>query len=369
VAWSSDATFVVDQHGVINPARAAPVRVPPPSYDGVRAMGLIESMRPSNSALESTSGYYLWGTAPQAFVFTVSTGGQHAVSATVERSATAAGVSVTPEALSAVGFFGQFWQPAPGTAKQPAILAFGGSEGGVGGLVPSQLASQGYPTLAVAYFGEPGLPATLANIPLEYFVRALSWLATQPDVDPHHIYVLSGSRGSEAALLLGADFPNLVAGVIASVPSNVANCSYPTGCSAPAWTLNGQPLPYTSQFNNPAPTDNPAAVIPVERNSGPILVVCAGTDQVWDSCLYASAIMTRLGVNHDQPHVLLAYPNGGHGIAGLVPYEPGGFNSLPPVSTGRSTSGATPAANSITLEGLWPKVLAFLAKPTLVRSS
>jgi hypothetical protein len=99
-------------------------------------------------------------------------------------------------------------------------------------------------------------------------------------------------------------------------------------------------------------------------------LVCAGTDQVWDSCLYASAIMNRLGANHDpQPHVLLAYPNAGHGIAGLIRYEPGGFDSYPPDVPGHSTSGATQAANSTALEGLWPEVQIFLAHPTLLRSS
>jgi dienelactone hydrolase len=365
--WSSDATFVADQLGVINPARLAPTVVPPGSYHGVRAMGLIESMEPPAPALGSG---YSWGNASQAFVVTASVRGQHSVSTTVERSAIGAGVSVTPEALSTVGFFGQFWQPAPAMAKRPAILVFGGSGGGVGGLVPSQLAAHGYPTLAIAYFKEPGLPAALANIPLEYFVRALTWLGAQPDVDPRHIYVLSASRGTEAALLLGANFPNLVSGVIAEVPSNVPLCAFPTGCPTPAWTLSGRPLPFTTQFNNPAPTDNPAAVIPVERIRGPMLLTCGGTDQVWNSCPYAQAIMARLRTNHDpQPHVLLSYPHGGHGISGLVPYEPGGFNSSGSAGFGTVLTGATADANSIAIEQLWPKVLGFLADPASARSS
>src|SRR6202035_2628930 len=111
------------------------------------------------------------------------------------------------------------------------------------------------------------------NIPLEYFARALTWLAGQPNVDAHHIYVNGASRGSEAALLLGAYYPNLVAGVIAATPGNTALCSYPA-CDAPAWTLNGQALPYTHQFNLTSPSDNPAAVIPVEHIQGSILMIC-----------------------------------------------------------------------------------------------
>jgi hypothetical protein len=29
----------------------------------------------------------------------------------------------------------------------------------------------------LAYFGEPGIPATEQDIPLEYFAKALRWLA------------------------------------------------------------------------------------------------------------------------------------------------------------------------------------------------
>jgi dienelactone hydrolase len=194
-----------------------------------------------------------------------------------------------------------------------------------------------------------------------YFARALTWFGTQPNVDAHHIDVMGASRGSEAALLLGVYYPNLVAGVIATVPSNVAVCS-PT-CSGPAWTLNGQPLPYTHQFDNSAPTDTPAAVIPVERINGPILLVCGGSDHVWDSCDYARAITSRLDANHDpNRHLLLEEPQAGHGIGILVPYQPG-IGTSPNVA-GRPyapTGGATLAANPLALAKTWPRVLTFLA--------
>ena len=96
--------------------------------------------------------------------------------------------------------------------------------------------------LDLAYFGEPGLPATLKDIPLEYFARALRWLDRQPQVLKGHTYVMGASRGSEAALLLGAHYPTLVHGVIANSPSDVSFESFPRGGSA-AWTLHGRPVP------------------------------------------------------------------------------------------------------------------------------
>jgi len=49
--------------------------------------------------------------------------------------------------------------------------------------------------LDVAYFGAPGLPATLTKIPLVYVAHALRWLSAQPQVRKDQIYVLGGSRG------------------------------------------------------------------------------------------------------------------------------------------------------------------------------
>jgi BAAT / Acyl-CoA thioester hydrolase C terminal len=94
--------------------------------------------------------------------------------------------------------------------------------------------------------------------------------------------------------------------------------------TARLWTLNGQPLPFTRQFNNAAPSDVPEALIPVEKTRGPILLVCGGSDLVWNSCAYAKAIRDRLEANRvSRPHPLLAYPRAGHGVGFLVRYEPG----------------------------------------------
>src|SRR6185437_363128 len=102
--------------------------------------------------------------------------------------------------------------------------------------------------------------------------------ARQPGVLANEMYVSGGSRGSEAALLLGAYYPGLVHGVIASSPGEVTLCSYP-GCTGPAWTLHGKPLPYTNGPDNPAP----AAVIPVQKINGPLLLDCGTADQIWNS--------------------------------------------------------------------------------------
>ena len=157
-------------------------------------------------------------------------------------------------------------------------------------------------------------------------------------------------------MLLAVDFPDLVDGVIASVPSSVALCAYP-GCGGPAWTLDGKPVPYTRQVNQPHPTDDPGASIAVERTAVPYLFDCAGADTVWHSCDFAQALVARLDVAHDpRPHDLLAYPDAGHAIGFLLPFEPGGDD----VEAALHLAGRTADANDEARRDLWPHVLAFL---------
>ena len=259
VPWQASAAYRADPGGDVDLSTATAVSG---SYRGVSGMGLIWSM---HALKPDPEGLYFWGhDTPLAFTLAVSAHGTWVASAEFQRKLSAGAIAETTESLSDDGFVGELLRPASTAARRPAVLVLGGSEGGLpGGLLPALLAANGYPALGVSYFAEPGLPQALSRIPLEYFARALRWLARQPGVDPARIAVLGISRGSEAAQLLGVYYPNLVHAVIASVPSNVANCSYPR-CAGPAWTLHGQPLPYTSHFDNPSPADNPG-----RRHPGP----------------------------------------------------------------------------------------------------
>ena len=353
VAWSSSAAFRVSPAGSIDPAQSAALSG---SYPGVSAMGLFWAMRPA-SPRPAESDYFWSGARPLSFEISVVAGGHSLASARLSRALSVTALSVHRESVRATGFYGEYFSPASAPERRPALLVFGGSEGGLSTtLLAALLAARGYPALALAYFNAPGLPAQLSDIPLEYFARALRWLRAQPQVEPGHVLALGISRGSEAALLLGAYYPRLVDGVVASVPSDVAGCSYPD-CNGPAWTLDGRPLPYTFQFDNPHP-DDAAAVIPVERIHGPVFLDCGGADAVWPSCPYARAIMTRLAAHHDAyQHVLQVYPAAGHGAGSLVPYEPVASTTTP----GANLAGRSPDANPDADAMLWPRLLAFLA--------
>jgi dienelactone hydrolase len=238
------------------------------------------------------------------------------------------------------------------------VLDGGGSEGGLAGqLLGAALSSAGFPTLDIAYLGEPGLPSELRDIPPQYFAGALRWPARQPEVSPNQIYVSGVSRGSEPALLLGVHYPKLVHGVIASSPTDLAFGSYPDRGS-PAWTYDGKSIPYSSAFRADGPVVDPAAEIPVQQIRGRVLLDCGTADQAWTSCAYAPTIENRLTAAHDHvPHGLYRYTGAGDFVGTLVPYEPGS------VLVQQTDQGDAPLANLNADARLWPHVLSFLTNP------
>jgi dienelactone hydrolase len=198
------------------------------------------------------------------------------------------------------GLYGEWYRPKDQHGRMPAVVAFGGSKGGLLAMprFAHGFASEGYPALALAYFKEPGLPKELANIPLEYFARAIKWVQRQPGVDPDKVVLLGISRGGEGALLIGSVYPQLVHGVIALVPNHEVN---------PGWSRHGgRVTPY--QF------------IKVERIRGPILTASGGRDEVWSSSVFTEQIEQRLNQHHFRyPHERLNFPKAGHALAGTAP--------------------------------------------------
>lgn len=219
----------------------------------------------------------------------------------------------------------------------PGVLLIGGSDGNEPQVSAKRLSQEGFVTLSVAYFKREGLPPTLRDVPLEYFERALEVLRRSMGPRRGPSAVLGVSRGSEAALLSGAYFPDLANAVVGLVPGNVVLCSWPPG--GPAWTLRGEPLPYVSRFG--PKTDNPEAEIPVERIRGPVLLLSGGADRVWPSSAMASAMAARLKArSHPYLDEHVDYPLAGHwlGSGESPPANPRSTDNPPkngPESSGR----------------------------------
>jgi dienelactone hydrolase len=218
-------------------------------------------------------------------------------------------------------FIGTVCSPNDGR-RHPAMVLLSGSEGG-NSMRPfaKMFAEHGYVAASVAYFGMPGLPATLVDVPVETLKPAIGALQSRSDVERDHLGVIGGSKGGEFAFLAASTYPQFKA-VVALVPSPMAYMGLgendmPQGCS---WTRAGRPLPCIPpdqqagmQIGMEAAAEQPmklkpfyeasrladaaqarAAMFHLERINGPMLCLSAGDDQMWNSaeqCDIASAYL------------------------------------------------------------------------------
>jgi uncharacterized protein len=283
---------------------------------------------------------------------------------------------VTKIDLRENGLYGELYLPKS-DKPVPAIIALGGSEGGLQTIsnVGVAFSKQGYAVLALAYFQEEGLPKTLENVPLEYFDKALDWLKSQKGVDAKNIGVIGGSRGSEAALLLASRRSDIKAAV-AFAPSgyvwqglNMTNPMNP----GPAWTAGGKPVPFLIPDGMAYRPDNMKlmfinalakvdqhqdAWIAAEKINGPVLLISGKADALWPSTDMSDALVARLkakGFKHKVEH--LSYDGAGHLVFMGDPASAGAQSMAK--SAPNPMLGGTGEAGLKAWTDNWPKTVAF----------
>lgn len=228
----------------------------------------------------------------------------------------------------------------PSKKPQKAIIMLGGSEGGKSWSRIQKpvelLVKRGYAVLSLAYFKSEGLPHELKEIPLEYFDKAFDWLASQPGIVKDEYAILGGSKGAEAALLLGCRSPRIKA-VIAFSPSSVIWQGIPadrfelTLDPKSSWSDGGVGLPFlpystliskwdlrllnlnkmhTSVLQNAGRKNE--AVLRVEKIEGAILLISGKRDRLWPSAEMSEQIMDRLKSHNFVYHYEHLALGGGH---------------------------------------------------------
>src|SRR5215471_920456 len=368
--WESYAGFAADSGGVVDLSRQPPLNE---TYEGISAMGLIESMQVPIPDYGRVRFSYDWR-KPLVTRLVVESDGKTLADTQVTRNFKAAGV--TSREVRSEGLVGTLFVPS-GEGPFPTLLVLGGSEGGnsdedVGAL----LASHGYVCLALAYFDLDSLPKTLEEIPLEYFQKALEWLTSQGSVQSDRVGILGSSKGAEAALLI-ASRDRRIHAVVAYAPSSVVwSCLCPAAGKS-SWSSNGTSVPFVPFEEDP--TNSPPAGFPlriglnyqhslknepaiqkatirVELINGPILLVSGMDDQIWPSFGFGELIMRRLKTRrHRFQDRHLAYQNAGHLIGKA--YLPVGSTLI---AGGRIESGGTPLGDAKAQEDSWPSVVRFL---------
>jgi dienelactone hydrolase len=362
ISATFDVPFTVDVSGV--PAgKPARIIFAGRSRDGhvVRCQAIARADARGDVSLGNFFAYAHMDPAvgwPTRLTITVSSGDSRAATHATRSIRVRADVLTTDERPQNVGFYGEWIRPVR-TRRHTAILLFGGSEGGLSqGQLATTLAGHGYPVLELAYFAEPGLPQSLQNIPLEYFDRALRWLARQPEVDPNKIVSFGTSRGGEASLIVASTFPELVHAAVGYVPSAIVVPS-PYNGSTPAWTYHGRPV--RGDTSKLVPT----GWIRVEQINGPIFVVGGDDDGLWPSGYSVRNIKRRMLAHHRHDIAALDYPKAGHEIGQAIPRQV----DVAPLNYGVIDSrygqlylGGSPHADEAALEDSWPKLLAFLSR-------
>ena len=378
--WESQTVFRANGAGVVDVASQEPIEG---GYDTADPMGPFWSMQPVSGESTYAENEYVRDTTA---TLTVETDGETFGSTTLKRIFAASGV--TRSSIRENGLVAEFYRPG-GVGPHPGVIRISGSGGGFPRRKSTALlASHGYAVLNVAYFGVEDLPDSLELIPLEYFQKAIDWLAARESVVADPLGAVGGSRGGELALLLGARFPEITT-VIASVPSGVVFPGIPADWASgdppkPAWTLDDEPLSrvpysfsglgflrqawrmargkpieiaplYSGGLEKADQETVAAATIPVEQIGGPVLLTSGLDDRMWPSSRLAEITLKQLEA-HDYPYPYehLSYEGAGHAIA--TPYRP----TIGRESAQRFAFGGTPEAYAHADADSWSRTLAYL---------
>jgi dienelactone hydrolase len=376
--WRSHARFAVGSEKLLDLGHVAPISG---SYDRADSMGLLWSMAPPGGEAEPRF-HMSWERLDVEFE-AVADGDR--ASATVRRSFAAEGVQrvdIEDRDVTASLFL------PPGRGPHPGVAMFHGSGAGIPGLAPSGalLASHGFAAIVVGYFGVPGRPQTLCEVPLESLAAGVERLRRHERVDAGRIAALGTSVGAEAAVAMASYIEGLeLAGVVGVAPSSVVWQALADGRppAKPRWTLRGSALEYAPVrgerllwqvlVRNPlrravrrqpelrtakayeAGLRQPAAreaAIPVERIRAPLLLIAGEDDEVWPAVEMARAMLARRGAEHADR--LVTYPHTGH-----ISLRPPGLPTTV-LRSGELAFGGTAAGFFDAMQAAWPEILRFL---------
>ena len=279
---------------------------------------------------------------------------------------------VAPVKLSEPDILGEYYAKPNQPARRPGILLLHGSEGAISftRFSAEGLAWEGFPSLAIQWFGGKSQPKNLVEVPLETIKRGVDWLVRQPEVDGRRIHLIGVSRGAEAALTY-ASLDSRITKVVAVSPSAMrfqGFIDYATPCTQAAFSWQAKPLAFSminfAEAKKPElqyqeallAKENQASWSKIEDVNGPIMLVSGDQDVVWPSSLLAGAAVERLQSKKFKHKVQWErYPNAGH----LLMTPAGSFRKG---MAGPTTYGGTKNGVAFALLDVWPKMIKFLGE-------
>jgi dienelactone hydrolase len=270
----------------------------------------------------------------------------------------------------------------PDGGSDSFAVVLGGSMGGIPEPLAGRVAACGITALALGYFGAPGLPSALVEIPLELPERGIEVFRDRY-APGRHVGLVGTSKGAELALLLASQLRDAIGPTVAVSPSCVAwyglDLSDLSSMRRSSWTRDGAPWPFLPlpEGRMPAFTDRgmrtdgcydltsyqpdtvDAARIPIEQARGPILLLSGDDDHQWPAASMAGELtecMERHGRSSDVTSVV--YPGAGHVFVMREFLPPPGSPGSPPFDFGGDAE-----ADSTAAENAWSRISALLTPP------
>jgi len=314
-SWESQATFKADRNGTIDLSSQAPLSG---DYGESDVMGLLWAMRPANSRRKNPS--YVGYAHGMKVQYTLTDSEGRTASAFLHRYYQLPDEGIVSVPLDANGCKGFLYYPDTG-GPFPGVILLSGSSGGMNLGMARTLASNGFATLALAYFRYPELPGSLVEIPVEYFKGAIEWMKARPAVQKIKLGLVGHSKGGECVLLLASLYDEFSV-VVGLVPSGYVWKGVTTLAKS-SWTLSGEALPFISTIETEEEvqqfmrgeassirkwySDGLAAARPdliekariaVEKIKAPLFLVSDRDDRTWPSSEFCETIIQRLKKNN-----------------------------------------------------------------------
>ena len=253
------------------------------------------------------------------------------------------------------------------------VVVLAGSSGRVDEQRARLLADRGALAVSPRWFGGPGQPAGICEVPLETFTAVVDALAA---AGVPRVGVVGMSKGAEAALLVAVRDARVDA-VVAISPSAYVWANVGAGLDGAvspwrsSWTWDGKPVPFVAyddswEPSGPEPVSYrslyeqslaafpgqaAAAAIDVENAAADLLLVAGGDDRLWPSERFGREIQDRRQRHGRQVRLIV------DAAAGHRPSFPG--EAPPPASPARRHGGTTRADRRLGAQA-WPQALELL---------
>jgi len=381
VKFESFAFFTADKKGTVDLAMQKPDSG---SYDYVDGMGLFASLTCRDAKAFGKIGKNV-SLDKNMFIDITAQCNQDTSSIRLERIFLAKGIKrqrISDE------FVGELFYTE--NAENKTVLFFPGSGGGdldLLSLYAAPLSRHGFNVLAVTYFGAKGLPADLAEVPLEYFDKVFAWLSKNPVTRGKEIRLYCVSKGAELGLILASRHP-FITRVVACAPHAYCFQGLKFTKAVSSWTEGGKPFPfirwknrwflgyiascfiknkpfgftylYRAMLKNAKNKDE--ARIRIENAQADFLFFTSKDCNMWNTHEGSLVIMDTLRkCNYQHSYNLVVYDDAGepYAPAYLIPYGEAKLKIAPRLVL---SMGGTPKGNAHAQVDSWKKAIEFLKK-------